>query len=256
MRKVRIYASRDRFLVWEAREIHLLRFQHRLVGSLAGGRQAADGGPPLALQFEEALLALEEGFAHVLDAHPPPADEHRPAEEDVPSSAGEGGRAWAEEGGFRAIHTTNERMARRALPALSPAQLRSLCTARLGHARVFRELWGRGLYISPGQAFGADYLCYPGDPIHYHAHALVHVHRTGQRLRPLELIAAARMAGSVKKTAVIAELDASGVAPVRFLSLTPCVGGPSALVGASVGAGRAGRYARRKRTCGESSDPT
>ena len=50
-----------------------------------------------------------------------------------------------------------------------------------------------------------------------HAHLLIHVGHPGRPLRPLELVAASRMAASVKKTAVLAE--PTGTAAVRFLAL-------------------------------------
>jgi tRNA-splicing endonuclease subunit Sen34 len=93
------------------------------------------------------------------------------------------------------------------LPRLAPDQL-SLCApaaTRQLHARVFRELWSRGFFITCGSSFGADYLCYPGDPMRHHAHLLVHVARPGRPPKGIELACAARLANSVKKTAVLAE---------------------------------------------------
>ena len=95
------------------------------------------------------------------------------------------------------------------LPPLSPQQLRLTIPGRcrLAHAQVFRALWSRGFFITCGSNFGADYLCYPGDPMRHHAHLLVHVARPGQPQNAIELAAAARLANSVKKAAVLAEQD-------------------------------------------------
>ena len=75
---IRVDYLGGRFLVWEPREIYALRVDHRLVGSLVGaiskaahGRQAHEGGPPLALAYEEALLAAEEGIITVVDFNEP-----------------------------------------------------------------------------------------------------------------------------------------------------------------------------------------
>ena len=56
----------------------------------------------------------------------------------------------------------------------------------------------------------------------YHAHLLVHVMRPASPLLPIELIAAARMAASVKKTAVLADggSDTSVYGAVRFMTLS------------------------------------
>lgn len=75
----------------------------------------------------------------------------------------------------------------------------------------------------------------------YHAHLLVHVVLPGQLLRPLELVAASRMAATVKKTALIAEV--TGGMQVRFLSLTSQLDGPG-----MKGGGRSGRYNRKRRS--------
>lgn len=73
----------------------------------------------------------------------------------------------------------------------------------------------------------------------YHAYMLVHVSQCSMKLHPLELVAAARMAASVKKTAVIAEL--TDVGDVRFLCLTTQLNGPG-----TASSGRSGRYARKR----------
>lgn len=38
---------------------------------------------------------------------------------------------------------------------------------------VFKDLWHRGYTITPGETFGGTFLCYPGDPLHYHASHIV-----------------------------------------------------------------------------------
>ena len=79
------------------------------------------------------------------------------------------------------------------------------------------------LPIPRSQTFGAEYLCYPGDPMQYHAHLLVHVVHPAKRILPIELVAAARMAASVKKIAVLAECvsaDSDGNGVVQFITLS------------------------------------
>ena len=88
----RIHLSCGRFLVWEPRHIFLLRCKYRLVGSLLGpmpgkNRQEGECGPPLSLLFEEALLAVEEGFADAVDGRASEAAVAHHVQESTPSAA-------------------------------------------------------------------------------------------------------------------------------------------------------------------------
>ena len=70
---MRAYWDGGRFLLWNTRHAYELRCAHRIVGSTVGAlptnkRQTCEYGMPLSLMFEEALLAVEEGFAEVVDA--------------------------------------------------------------------------------------------------------------------------------------------------------------------------------------------
>ena len=84
-------------------------------------------------------------------------------------------------------------------------------------ARVFRALWSRGLFVVLGSGFGADFLCYHGDPLRSHAHLLVHVAQPGRCWKPVELVCATRLAISVKKAAVLAQCVADDT--VTFVPL-------------------------------------
>ena len=46
---------------------------------------------------------------------------------------------------------------------------------------VFFDMHARGLTMTPGAKFGADYLAYPGDPMAYHASFAVRVAGEGRR---------------------------------------------------------------------------
>ncbi|XP_033161356.1 probable tRNA-splicing endonuclease subunit tsp-4 [Drosophila mauritiana] len=69
--------------------------------------------------------------------------------------------------------------------------------------RVFKDLWRRGKYVTSGDAFGADFLVYPGDPMIYHASHIVIVHEQPV-IKPLELIAKVRLSVIVNKSCVFA----------------------------------------------------
>lgn len=62
----------------------------------------------------------------------------------------------------------------------------------------------RGLTMTPGAKFGADYLAYPGDPMAYHASFAVRVAGEGEKTHALTLAAAARMAHGARKHLVLA----------------------------------------------------
>lgn len=199
----RIFRSGERFLVFDVGHICTLRTRHRLVGTLVGAlpshkRQEAEHGAPLVLLLEEALLAVEEGFAEVVDA------DHllraRPdGNRDVYTMPG-----GEYDGSCKCIQMHCASWLTSELPRLLPQHLRGAENSRIYHAAVFRRLWGLGLYVTSGATYGADYLCYAGDPMCFHAHLLVVLLAPGQRLRPAELVCVARLACSAKKRPVLA----------------------------------------------------
>jgi tRNA-splicing endonuclease subunit Sen34 len=224
---LRVFLSGGRFLVWEPRHIHALRCQHRIVGCLVGAlpsskRQAAQLGPPLSLSFEEVLLAVEEGFVEVVDCTSASASSTavRVDDESASSTAAPVTPASAPPTAFRTIPTECAEWRAAPLPALTLELLHTAGSGRQAHARVFRDLWTRGWFVTLGTTFGADYLAYPGDPRHHHAAHTVHVARPEQPLRPLELVAATRLANDARKSAVLAHCPASALA-VRYVCLRP-----------------------------------
>lgn len=46
--------------------------------------------------------------------------------------------------------------------------------------KVFSDLWRRKYTMTLGDTFGGDFLCYPGDPLHYHASHIVICCQNGQ----------------------------------------------------------------------------
>lgn len=211
---VRVTWDGCRFLVWHSRDAYELRYAHRIVGSLVGAlpthkRQTVEHGLPLVLAFEEALLVAEEGIAEVVDGTSLGAG-------DVAGAGCSGGDATAAQ--YLRFSVACDAWAHAPLATMTPSQLRAMAcgASRLVHAQVFRALWARGLYTTPGACFGSDYLCYPGDPIRHHAHLLVHVARPGRPMRGTELACAARLATSVRKAAVIAQCDIASSTQVQF----------------------------------------
>ncbi|KAM8708777.1 hypothetical protein ACLKA7_015704 [Drosophila subpalustris] len=75
--------------------------------------------------------------------------------------------------------------------------------------RVFRDLWRRGKFVTSGEAFGADFLIYPGDPILYHASHIVII-LNSPTILPLELICKVRLSVTVNKDCVFAYEERDG----------------------------------------------
>ena len=71
---------------------------------------------------------------------------------------------------------------------------------------VFRDLWRRGKFVTCGDAFGADFLLYPGDPLIYHASHIV-ILLNSSKIKPLDMITKVRLSVTVNKLCVFAYFD-------------------------------------------------
>ncbi len=70
---------------------------------------------------------------------------------------------------------------------------------------VFEDLTkSKGLFITDGLKFGADFLAYKGDPLLFHAKFLVKISHHEGEIPVLDLIVHQRMANANKKTLLIA----------------------------------------------------
>uniref|UniRef100_A0A8C3S9I9 tRNA-splicing endonuclease subunit Sen34 n=1 Tax=Chelydra serpentina TaxID=8475 RepID=A0A8C3S9I9_CHESE len=240
-------------LVWSAEEAREIRERFRLVGTLVGAlarkpRQNAHLGLPLQLLPEEARLLAELGAAVLVRG----TETQPPAEGEEPTQV----RDWLLQGArtpapaspsllLSPLPDTVEDSGLLDSPFVLPhdAMMVQLPTARrcLGQVervdwtspspdwphpgrpahearyRVFRELWGRGYYLSGGSKFGGDFLVYPGDPLRFHAHYIALCCPQGDPLPLRTLVAAARLGTGVKKTLLLCSPDAGGT--LAFTSL-------------------------------------
>lgn len=87
--------------------------------------------------------------------------------------------------------------------------------------RVFYDLWRRGKFITPGDAFGADFLVYPGDPLIYHASHIVIIQST-PAIRPLQLISKLRLSVIVNKSCVFAYERSGGSKEIAYQTVSWC----------------------------------
>jgi tRNA-splicing endonuclease subunit Sen34 len=76
-----------------------------------------------------------------------------------------------------------------------------------GAYHIYRELIGKGYYVSPGLRFGGQFLAYPGDPLRYHSHYIVIGYDWDQDFSVLDIVGGGRLGTSVKKCWVIGALD-------------------------------------------------
>ncbi|PVU97943.1 hypothetical protein BB561_000200 [Smittium simulii] len=68
---------------------------------------------------------------------------------------------------------------------------------------VFRDLWQKGYFLTPGLKFGGDYLVYPGDPMRYHSHFIATVTEYDSQLTCHEIVALGRVGTNVKKNRLL-----------------------------------------------------
>lgn len=82
--------------------------------------------------------------------------------------------------------------------------------------QVFRDLRGRGFYLTSAGKFGGDYLVYPGDPLRFHAHFIAVCLPEDQPVGLLDFLSVARLGSNVKKTVLLCSPGPEGV---RYTSL-------------------------------------
>ena len=99
---------------------------------------------------------------------------------------------------------------------------------------VFADLHGRGLTMTTGIKFGADFLAYPGDPMAYHAGFCVRVVDDETPMRCQLLAGVARMSHGARKNLVLA-------------SATPIDGAPAGTMRVEYRHRHAGRRAELQR---------
>ncbi|XP_035477883.1 tRNA-splicing endonuclease subunit Sen34 isoform X1 [Scophthalmus maximus] len=83
--------------------------------------------------------------------------------------------------------------------------------------QVFRDLRGRGFYLTSAGKFGGDFLVYPGDPLRFHAHFIVICLSLEESIGVLDVLSVARLGSSVKKTVLLCSPAADGA--VLYTSL-------------------------------------
>jgi tRNA-splicing endonuclease subunit Sen34 len=66
-------------------------------------------------------------------------------------------------------------------------------------ARVYEYLNVAGYWMTPGLRFGCEYTAYPGDPLRYHSHFMVHVQQDDAEVEMLTLVGGGRVATQTRK---------------------------------------------------------
>lgn len=101
---------------------------------------------------------------------------------------------------------------------LVPAELDYPTTeAHTVRCRVYQDLWEKGHYMTVGSKFGGDFLVYSGDPLLFHAYAIVVCLGKDTSIAGRDLIMWGRLGNSVHKTIILAVLQEDN--KVHYLSL-------------------------------------
>jgi tRNA-splicing endonuclease subunit Sen34 len=70
--------------------------------------------------------------------------------------------------------------------------------------KVYEYLHNAGYWMTPGLRFGCDFTAYPGDPLRYHSHFMVHVEKEDKEVDMLTLVAGGRVATQTRKAWMLA----------------------------------------------------
>ena len=70
--------------------------------------------------------------------------------------------------------------------------------------RAYEYLHGKGYWMTPGLRFGCEYSAYPGDPLRYHSHFMVHVEKEAEQVDMLTLVGGGRVATQTRKAWMLA----------------------------------------------------
>jgi len=75
--------------------------------------------------------------------------------------------------------------------------------------KVYEYLNRNGYWMTPGLRFGCEFTAYPGDPLRYHSHFMVHVETDGEKgVEMLDMVGGGRVATQTRKAWMLAgEVD-------------------------------------------------
>ncbi|KAI9486276.1 MAG: hypothetical protein EXX96DRAFT_614115 [Benjaminiella poitrasii] len=71
---------------------------------------------------------------------------------------------------------------------------------------IFGHFWSLGFYLTNGLKFGGDFVLYRDDPMCVHSDYIVSVREPNEPIEPIDLVAAGRVATTVKKTFVLTSI--------------------------------------------------
>jgi tRNA-splicing endonuclease subunit Sen34 len=65
---------------------------------------------------------------------------------------------------------------------------------------LFKHLYDKGYYLSPGLRFGCQYTVYPGDPLRFHSHFLAVSAKWDEEIDLMDIVGGGRLGTGVKKS--------------------------------------------------------
>lgn len=74
--------------------------------------------------------------------------------------------------------------------------------------RAYEYLNQAGYWMTPGLRFGCEFTAYPGDPLRFHSHFMVHVEKDDEEVEMLTLVGGGRVATQTRKAwMLVGEVD-------------------------------------------------
>lgn len=205
----------DHYYIWSSEDAHIVRKEHRIVGSLIGSlpskpNQNLQLGLPLKLMKEEVCLLVDKGLAKIIRY----GIKHVTAE-DINNYES----VLLELETEQKILTENESN----IPLI---QIHSRIPDNFKHMfetfpvckplspidvsfQIFCHFWEKGKFVTSGFKFGGHFLVYPGDPSCYHSEYIVYIIESGQdhQIIEMNLLRLYRLAFNVKKKVVVCSLN-------------------------------------------------
>lgn len=68
---------------------------------------------------------------------------------------------------------------------------------------IYKYMYSKGYFLSPGLRFGGQFLAYPGDPLRFHSHFIAIGYEWDEEFKILDIVGGGRLGTAVKKCWVV-----------------------------------------------------
>ncbi|KAL9642199.1 hypothetical protein ABK040_007201 [Willaertia magna] len=199
-------------LIYDAKTVQILRDKYRIIaipfGSLANFAQQNNfSSVPCILSPESVTLGIEKGFIKIYQDHSSNQIIHSINHFVIDSKS------------FQLPMTVNNQqqmLNKEEIDITTQWKYPNTNEIEVNRYLVYKDLYEHGYFLTKGDKFGCDFLCYKGDPLIYHADYMVYVQSFEKEMSPLEMISVGRLSNTVHKTILFASY-ANG--KVHYLTL-------------------------------------